>query len=253
MLWFLLGCPKRTPDIGEQIEALLARSDAAFEDRAEGGFDPVRVPLVEAYGLDVDHPGVAWRFARMQIAQGLSEPDSAAARALFAEGRASADRCLRADPQYLSRRQGQGLGEALAIVEPERRPCVAYLALAWVRWSIAVGPAAAALDLESIDLLLGAAASYEERSLRGTVSWAWGLSLATRPEPLGRDLVRAQALLDEAIREGRGEIVREVDKNRYVLAALSGEEAAADAQRILSLRVKNPEDQLAISQLRGSR
>jgi hypothetical protein len=239
-LWWLLACPKRGLTLEEQVESLLAKADEAFEHRGELGLEASALPLREAYGLDALHPGVGWRLGRQQIAEGLASEDSVAARTSFAEARSSTVRCLEADPTFVSRRTGQGWAEALATVTPSREPCAAWLTLAWVRWSIELGPVAASLDLEAIDALLAATGEYGGRELRSVVRWAEGLSVASRPEWAGQDLERARAAFEEAIRLEPDDVVRRVDKYRFL-----GADAAERAQ-ILAMPARTPEDQRAV-------
>jgi hypothetical protein len=247
LLW-LLACPKRGPDVEEQVQALLVRSDEAFAQRGEVGLEASAAPLREAFGLDAEHPGVGWRLGRQQIAEGLASSDPVAARAFFAEARSSTVRCLEADPTFVSRRTGQGWAEALATVTSQREPCAAWLALAWVRWTIELGPAAAALDLEAIDALLQATGEYSERDLRSVVRWAEALTFATRPEWAGQDVERAAEAFEDAIELEPDAVVRRVDRYRYL--SVDREEERA---QITAMPARTPEDQRAVAWLAESR
>lgn len=248
----ILGCPKRGPSLEEQVEALLQAADRQFEERGTLGLEASLAPLREAFALDATHPGIAWRLSRLQLAQGLAAEEESAARAAFADARASADRCLLDEPAFAARRASQGWAVALETVSPERRPCVAWLALAWVRWTIAAGPVATSLDLEPIDALLQAASAWEARELRSLVVWARGLSLAVRPSWAGQDLARADALLEEAIRLERSSLVRQADRYRFVLVPMGSPEADAVLAQILQSPAETPEERQVQAELRSA-
>jgi hypothetical protein len=256
-LWlvWLLACPKRGQGVEEQVQTLLARADEVYARRGEVGLEAAGAPLREAFGLDAQHPGVGWRLGRQQIAEGLAATEPVAARAAFAEARSSTMRCLEADPTFVSRRTGQGWTEALATVSAQRKPCAAWLALAWVRWSIELGPAAASLDLEAIDALLQATSEYKERDLRSVLRWAEGLTFASRPEWAGQDVERAAAAFDEAIELEPDALVRRVDRYRYLVpeaAVIAENEREEELAQIMAAPARTPEDQRAVSLLAES-
>ncbi|MEZ4237616.1 MAG: hypothetical protein R3F59_16010 [Myxococcota bacterium] len=186
----LLGCPKRiSPEL--QVAQLLLDADARWADRGELGLDAAGEPLLVAYGLAPQDPGVLWRVARWRIAEGELADTPAASRDL-AEARAVAAACLEAAPGFVARREANGWDAALEGLDPARAPCAAWAALAWARWAELQGTAAAALDLPAIDALIAAGAGEP------VADWAAGLTLATRPAWAGQDLAAAAARFDAA-------------------------------------------------------
>ena len=148
---------------------------------------------------------------RLKITQGLVEPDRRASLYSFAEARALALRCLDAEPACLQRRVELGWEPALEILSPAQRPCAAYGALAWARWMEVHGGAAGEIDLDTIDLLVQAITNTGAERERRVAVWAQALMMAIRPDWHGRDLDRAQALLERAIRVEPEGLVRRAD------------------------------------------
>lgn len=190
--WWLTGCPKRGGDGDLLVLAAVAASDRAWDDRVAGGLGPVGDPLMTAWTDHRGDPALGWRLVRWQVALGTAATDPAESRAAFAAARADAVTCLDGDPLFAQRRRVAGWDEALDGLTAERAPCAGWGALAWVRWSVALGPEAASLDLPVIDHLVAAG------SPPSVVDAARGLSLGTRPEWAGADRAQAEILLRSA-------------------------------------------------------
>lgn len=207
--WLLEGCAKRLPDPAVAIAAAAATSDRAWEDRATGGLDPVGAPLLEARNLYPGDPSLGWRLVRWRIAEGNAATEPTAARDAFAEGRTEMLTCLDGDPLFAQQRPGAGWGEALHQLSVVRRPCAAWGALAWVRWTTHLGPAATTLDLPAIDAIF--TALDDDATVAEPLEWAQGLSLVLRPEWTGRDLPRGVQLLQRTAERDRESVLRRLD------------------------------------------
>jgi len=206
------ACKRTAPNAAATEAGMRLRiAERQWEQRATNGLEPVEKTLEAVYGVQPDHPEVLWQLARLKITQGLVEPDRRASLYSFAEARALALRCLDAEPAFLQRRVELGWEPALEILSPAQRPCAAYGALAWARWMEVHGGAAGEIDLDTIDLLVQAITNTGAERERRVAVWAQALMMAIRPDWHGRDLDRAQALLERAIRVEPEGLVRRAD------------------------------------------
>lgn len=230
MLWpWLLACPHRAPDPEAAVREAVAASDAAWEHRADAGLDPVGEPLLSVWPEHLGHPEVGWRLIRWRVALGTAATDPGVARAAFAEARTDLVVCLDGDALFAQRRAAGGWAAALAELPPDRRACAAWGALAWVRWSLELGPEAASLDLPTIDALVEAGGAEPAAAV------ARGLSLGTRPVWAGQDPDQAAVLLRRASGADPGSVVLRVD-----LWRVTGEPALAT--ELDAITPRRPED-----------
>lgn len=209
----LCGCPKASSRSEDVLRPLLAAADRAWDARGTEGFGSAETALQSAYAADPDSPEVAWRVARLRVAQAhvATEPDDRIS--LFASARAEAWRCVVEEPRFRALQLEEGLEEALPAVPVDRELCLVWASRSWVRWMEAYGPAATALDLGALDLVLDELAkrgnhTYDER-------WTRALSLASRPSWAGRDLGRARDLLRGVVRADRDRLEPVFDSLHY--------------------------------------
>jgi hypothetical protein len=250
--WLLVGCPKRDVDPAVRRDELLKLADAAWERRADVGFEGASAPLLEAYGIAPTFPGVLWRIARLRTGEGMAAEDPDVARSAFAEARSTGAACLEGQSGFVEQRVAGGWAAALAAVTPDRTPCVAWTAFAWVRWMEIQGGAAASLDLESIDALIARVVETPDPDVQRVTVWAEGLLFAVRPTWAGRDYTAARERLERAIRLNRKELGPLVDLYGIALAVGTPDAQAALSHRILSERATTPEDLRAIARLEAA-
>ncbi len=199
----LAGCPKGPAvDAADPLALMLARIDAAWDARAEGGFGPVELAVDEAQKQFPQTPAVQWRSSRLWVGKGLAEADRQAAVMHYAHARGDALACLDGDGRFRQKRLDGGWKPALAVVVPQRDTCVAWMAWSWVRWLDAMGGDPGALDLVAIDQVVGhlEPAAIVEGEL--PVLWIRGLLAATRPDT---DLKAAEVHLRQALVQRPGE------------------------------------------------
>lgn len=239
----LLGCPKRTPTVASQLEALLAEADRAWDRRGAGGFQPVDDALQQAYGLVPDDPGVIWRITRLRVAEAQVEDDPERRLAGLGQARSLAWSCVQGDLGISALRAEQGMPRALERMPVDRQPCVAWGGYAWARWMVEFGGEAASLDLETLDAIAHAGPGYEEAS-RLRVAWAEGLVAAGRPGWADRDLAKASTRFDEVERSLQGEL--EVRVDRFVLLQRGTGDEAAGRAALAGVRANTPEERAVL-------
>jgi hypothetical protein len=249
----LAGCPRRGPDTEVRLQSLVRASDEAWQRRGQLGLDEAAKPLLTAWSAAPADPRVSWRLARWRLAEGLAAPNAGQARTSYAQAREVGLACLDGDPLFAQRRKSEGWAVALAGLSPERSRCAAWAALAWTRWIEVMGGGAAALDLDTVDALIGSSKATAGPLAQGVARWAEGVLAAVRPSWAGRDLGRAEVALRDAIRADPDSVVRWVDLYRLVVVN-TGTTAEQEALRsqILALPAVTPEDQRARTQLEAS-
>lgn len=248
----LAGCPRRGPEGEARVQALVNAADAAWEDRGEIGLEAAGKPLLDAWSAAPDEPKIAWRLARWRLTEGMAAPDAGQARASYAQAREVALHCLEGDPLFVQRRASEGWVVALAGLSQERSRCAAWAAFSWTRWIELMGGGAAALDLETVDALIGSAEASTQGGALAVTRWAEGILAAVRPSWAGQDLGRAEAALREAIRESPGSVARRVDLYRLVVAPHGApEEREALRSEILAMPASSPEDRRARELVEG--
>jgi len=129
---------------------------------------------------------------------------------------------LDASLRFRERRFEYGWPDAAPLIEAERARCVGWMLLAWVRWMEAVGPAAAAVDLEAIDALLHRGWElYLDGHDTGELDWAAALLAAIRTDGAA-DLEVARSMFEEranrATHDDELRVLR-VDQLRYTSAS----------------------------------
>jgi hypothetical protein len=243
LLPLLLGCPKQTTEVVDPVAALLRRADEAWTARASVGLEAAEEPLDQAYALAPYDPEVLWRLVRHQVTVGLAEPTPRASLYAFAEGRSLGIACLDTEPLF-ARQRRDDLPAALGELRPEHDPCVAWTAMAWSRWIVAHGGAAASLDLPRAEALADRAAELGDPGLAALGRWSEGLLLLAAPSWAGgapeQGLSTLQGLLDDA-----DAVHLHVDRLRYGGDALSTTERRAALQALQSLDTSAPDHRTA--------
>jgi hypothetical protein len=207
-LWWWISCARRGPEALPELEESLRIADAAWEGRGEAGFGLVEEILAEASRLAPGDPEVAWRLVRLRVAQGLAAEEQVSARDSFGRARELGMACLDGDLLFAQRRVAVGWEQALRRMPPDRAPCAAWLGMAWVRWISALGPEAAAVDLEAVRPLLDAAEGKGQGDLAG---WARGVLDGLLPPEAGGRPEQALEALEAAAVRSPGSLVRWAD------------------------------------------
>lgn len=230
LLILAVGCLKRQPSGEEALDRALAAADAAWDARTED-LSPVRTALQAAAAIAPESPKVLWRFARLEIAAGLIEPERAQRVILFGRARSHAWRCVLGDAVVQSVRLESGLEEALVRLKPDRHDCATWLFLAWSRWYGDFGPDAASLDRQRFEALRKVGLTFDGETLRARVTWAQALVDAAEGRPGGLAAVRDPIARVDEIRFGsddaaRGQlerpILRSPEGNAYLRWVLAG-------------------------------
>jgi len=244
MLIAVGACKRVAPDPAATEAGMRLRiAERQWDQRDRNGLGPVEETLEGVYALQPDSSEVLWQLARLKIVQGLLEPDRRAALYSYAEARALALGCLDADAAFLQRRVELGWEPAIELLDSQRMPCAAYAALAWARWMEVHGGAAGEIDLETIDLLVKVTTRSGADRERRVAVWAQALVMAIRPEWRGRDLDKAQALLERAIRVDPNDLVRRADLVFLVGVPTENEQLVANQiDKIQASESSNPED-----------
>lgn len=238
-LWFsLLACPKRGEPV-VTVETWLAAADAAWDHRGADGLAPVDTALNQAWGVAPDDSRVRWRLARLSVAKGLTASDPDEAISEFATARAQGLACLDVPASF-----DQPGGAPFTRLGTDDGPCAVWTALAWARWWLAFGPAAAALDHDRIVLL----ADESERlgADPGLIAWTRGLLLA------GVGDHGAAKELGAAIDADPGDLWRRADLV-VLVARPNGDAQQIDAQiaAMDKLGADSPEDRTALTAVHG--
>lgn len=182
LLVTVLGCVKRAPSGAEALEAAIRAVDKAWEARTEN-LDPVRQALLAAQAIDPESPEVAWRFARLEIAEGLMRRDPYRRIKFFSQARQHAWSCVMGDSVVKSVALESGLESALRRTKVPRQPCVSWAYLAWSRWYGDFGPAAASLDRARFRTLERVGTAFAGEGDRDRVKWASALVKAADGDP----------------------------------------------------------------------
>ncbi len=244
LLMTLAACKRSAPNVAATEAGIqLREAERQWERRGVDGLDPVEDTLEAAYALQPDSSEVLWQLARLKVVQGMLEPDARAALYSYAEARALALQCLDADPAFQQRRVELGWEPALDLLDADHMPCAAYAALAWARWMEVHGGAAGEIDLDTIDLLVKITSRLGAERERRVAVWAQALVMAIRPEWRGRDLEKARALLERAIRVEPTDLVRRADLLFLIGIPTDDHKLVADQiEQIKNSDSGNPED-----------
>lgn len=243
----LMACARAAPELGPvgpdpRIEA----ADALWENRGEGGLEPVQLALEEVYRDRPQDPEVLWRLTRLYVAIGLVEPDPRASQFALAEARAFGIACLELDPAFVQVRASPGMVDAVRLLEEDDADCGAWTALAWTRWMAVHGPAAAALDRRGLEALVDHILPLAEGEAVEAVRYADVLLRAMQPLRLGTDLAESRALIEGAIAERPDDLNRRVDLIRLVAVPMRDQALIrSTAEGILAQPADTPEDRRA--------
>lgn len=152
---FAVACAgKRVPDDVAQLAAALARADAAWDARAEGDLIAVEEALDSVPASRHDDPAVRWRRARLWEASALATDDPTERLRGLARARAEALGCVMDDVQVEAAWETGGWDAAGPWISGERRRCLLEGASAWSRWLVRFGGTPAALDAETLKVVL---------------------------------------------------------------------------------------------------
>lgn len=154
----LAGCPKRaelsTAELSLRDAVLTA--DTRWSQRDQGGLPRV-LDALESVPAEVQQdPRVVWRQVRVMVSIGLTTSDPLEARRIWTNAREMGVAC------FEGRRGGMDLAG-------DRAACAAWASHAWVRWMVAFGGEAAAIDAEEVQELVGAAGRGGHQNIAG---WA---------------------------------------------------------------------------------
>jgi hypothetical protein len=225
----LLGCLHRR-DGGDALSSLLSRADAAWDERAVGGLEPVSALLDEAWALDQRDPEVLWRLSRLHVAQGLAATDDRTALVEFGTARSIGLDCLDVGAALQRQETVEDAALVLRRVDRSEAACAAWASVAWGQWLFLFGADAAALDVDRIALLVERAAEIGGDG--DLVAWGRGLVYAARG-----DYGRARRELEDAL-SGPEEWAVRADLVRRVGEA-SGDPALVERERV-ALSAREP-------------
>lgn len=178
----LVGCVKRPVNSEEALTRAIAAVDAAWERRVEGYAD-VEQALREAQAIDERAPGVAWRWARLELARGTGAPERGDRLIHLGRARELGWVCAFADAGTESIKREDGLERALATLTDDRQLCASWAELAWARWYAEFGADAAALDVEPLTKAAQVALTYPTAGSAQRAAWTLALMEAAN----GRD------------------------------------------------------------------
>jgi hypothetical protein len=209
VLLALAGCPRRaSTDAEAQASAVVGALDTAWARRDATGLEPV-VEAAAAIAPPQDAlPGVLWRRARVEIAQGEVADDLDAARRAYARARGSAMACLEQD-RVVGQLVAQGRPVDAAAVPAERRACAAWAGYAWARWLSVEPGVGTALDVPRIEELLELGSDPADPERERTIAWGRALVRLVASTPGARPDVLAASAPD-----GEGAWVRYEDLRR---------------------------------------
>lgn len=246
-LLLLMACARPAPETGPVApDPRLEEADDLWARRGEVGLEAVQLALEEVYRDRPQDPAVLWRLARLYVAIGLVEPDPRASQYALAEARSIGMSCLELDPAFVSTRAAPGMVDAVRLLDEGDADCGAWTALAWARWMTVHGPAAAALDRRGLEALVRRILPLADGESLEAVEYADVLLQAMRPIRLGTDPAEARPLLEAAIADQPGDLVRRLDLIRLV--ALPSDDYAlvrATAEGILARPADTPENRRA--------
>jgi hypothetical protein len=242
------GCARRaTTDAEAQASAVVGALDTAWARRGSDGLEPVEAAFAAIGSPQDTIPGVLWRRARLQVAEGELVDDPAEARRAYARARGTAMACLQQDhavAQLVAEGRAAAPPEAapepgapppVVTVPPERRPCAAWAGYAWARWLAQEPGPGTALDVPRVEQLLELGHDPADAERERTIAWGRALVALVAPDHGSRADVLAAAAP-----EGEGAWVRYEDLRRLapeLLAARPSTPPATPEDRAAARRV----------------
>lgn len=228
------ACAKRVPNEQDFRSGALSLADEAWAQRATEGYGPSEQAIDALVKVDPDWPDARWRAARLAVEQGEAAADSREALRAFSIAREHAVRCLAGSAtRSTSTRE---LAPLLERMPKGSEVCVPWLALAWAKAYLTVGPQAAAIDLDDLDIVC----AFPAPDPTGEQAWATGLVMAGRPLRDGRDLAAARRAFDEALRRGSSDLTRYADALEWIAWPEQDEAYERRLRRGLERRAAEP-------------